>query len=78
MCVAERLRQAMDAHDLEAFVDCFHEDDRSEQPAHPGPGSGGRRQVRANWSSIFQAVPDSSAELHEAVRKTSTGASADR
>ncbi len=63
MCVAERLRDAMNAHDLEAFLDCFHEDYKSEQPAHPGRGFGGREQVRANWSSIFQGVPDFAAEL---------------
>lgn len=63
MCVAERLRDAMNAHDLEAFLDCFSEDYRSEQPVHPGRGFGGRDQVRANWSSIFQGVPDFSADL---------------
>ncbi len=63
MCVAERLRDAMNTHDLEAFLDCFHEDYKSEQPAHPGRGFGGREQVRANWSSIFQGVPDFAAEL---------------
>ncbi len=63
MCVAERLRDVMNTHDLEAFLDCFHEDYKSEQPAHPGRGFGGREQVRANWSSIFQGVPDFAAEL---------------
>jgi ketosteroid isomerase-like protein len=63
MVVATRLRDAMNAHDLEAFLDCFHEDYRSEQPAHPGRGFGGREQVRANWSTIFAGVPDFSARL---------------
>ncbi len=63
MSLAIRLRDAMNAHDLEAFLDCFHEDYRSEQPAHPGRGFGGREQVRANWSTIFAGVPDFSAEL---------------
>ena len=63
MVVAIRLRDAMNAHDLEAFLDCFHEDYRSEQPAHPGRGFGGREQVRANWSAIFAGVPDFSARL---------------
>ena len=63
MVVAMRLRDAMNAHDLEAFLDCFHEDYRSEQPAHPGRGFGGREQVRANWSAIFAGVPDFSARL---------------
>ncbi len=63
MVVAIRLRDAMNAHDLEAFLDCFHEDYRSEQPAHPGRGFGGREQVRVNWSAIFAGVPDFSARL---------------
>ncbi len=63
MGVATRLRDAMNAHDLEAFLDCFDEDYRSEQPVHPGRGFGGREQVRTNWSTIFQGVPDFAAEL---------------
>ena len=63
MTVASRLQDAMNAHDLDAFLDCFHEDYSSEQPVHPGRGFGGRDQVRKNWSSIFQAVPDFSADL---------------
>ena len=63
MAAAMRLRDAMNAHDLEAFVDSFHEDYRSQQPIHPGRGFGGREQVRTNWSAIFAAVPDFSAEL---------------
>ncbi|MDP8929067.1 MAG: nuclear transport factor 2 family protein [Actinomycetota bacterium] len=53
----------MNAHDLEVFLACFHEDYESEQPVHPGRGFGGREQVRANWSTIFAGVPDFAAEL---------------
>lgn len=63
MTIAIRLRDAMNAHDLEAFVDCFHEDYRSEQPVHPGRGFGGRDQVRTNWEAIFAGVADFTAEL---------------
>ncbi len=63
MAVAMRLRDAMNAHDLEACLDCFHEDYQSEQPVHPGRGFGGREQVRTNWSAIFAGVPDFAAEL---------------
>lgn len=63
MSVAVRLRHAMNAHDLEAFLACFREGYQSEQPVHPGRGFGGRDQVRANWSTIFSAVPDFAAEL---------------
>ena len=61
--VPERLNAAMNSHDIDAFVDCFHEDYRSEQPAHPDRGFGGRAQVRANWSAIFDGVPDFRSEL---------------
>lgn len=63
MAVTTRLRDAMNSHDLEAMVDCFHEDYRSEQPAHPGRGFGGREQVRANWSAILGGVDDFAADL---------------
>lgn len=63
MSVTMRLGEAMNAHDLETFLDCFHEDYHSEQPAHPGRGFGGREQVRSNWSTIFAGVPDFTARL---------------
>ena len=63
MTVTMRLRDAMNAHDLEAFLDCFHNDYQSEQPIHPGRGFGGREQVRTNWSTIFAGVPDFTAKL---------------
>src|SRR5215210_4071131 len=61
--VRERLNAAMNARDLDALLECFDEDYRSEQPAHPDRGFGGREQVRANWSQIFDGVPDFGSEL---------------
>jgi ketosteroid isomerase-like protein len=61
--VVERLRAAMNARDIEAFVACFAEDYGSAQPAHPDRAFVGRSQVRANWSAIFEGVPDFTAEL---------------
>jgi ketosteroid isomerase-like protein len=61
--VVERLSEAMNAHDLEAFVDCFAEDYDSEQPAHPDRAFRGRDQARENWSAIFASVKDFAAEL---------------
>jgi ketosteroid isomerase-like protein len=61
--VSERLRQAMNAHDLEAHVACFREDYRSEQPAHPARTFTGREQVRENWSKLYESIPDFRAEL---------------
>jgi ketosteroid isomerase-like protein len=61
--VAERLVAAMNARDIEAFVACFAEDYDSEQPAHPDRAFRGSDQVRANWSAVFDGVPDFTAEL---------------
>ena len=61
--VVERLHLAMNRHDLGAFVDCFDPNYRSEQPAHPNRGFGGREQVEKNWSALFEGIPDFHAEL---------------
>jgi hypothetical protein len=61
--VLDRLERAMNAHDLEAFLACFHSEYRSEQPAHPNRGFGGREQVEKNWAAMFAGIPDFHAEL---------------
>ena len=61
--VVERLHEAMNKHDLEAFLECFHPDYQSEHLAHPNRSSGGKERVRKNWSSIFESFPDFRAEL---------------
>lgn len=61
--VSERLRDAMNTHDLESHVACFREDYRSEQPAHPARTFTGREQVRENWSKLYASIPDFRAEL---------------
>jgi ketosteroid isomerase-like protein len=61
--VAERLNAAINAHDIDAFVACFDEDYRSDQPVHPDRAFQGREQVRQNWSAIFAGVPDFRADL---------------
>jgi ketosteroid isomerase-like protein len=58
-----RLREAINAHDLDAFVALFHADYESDQPAHPSRAFRGADQVRANWSSVFAAIPNLTAEL---------------
>ena len=58
-----RLLAAMNAHDLDAFVECFASDYRSEQPAHPGRAFEGRDKVRENWTGVFAGIPDFHAEL---------------
>lgn len=61
--VLERLHQAMNQHDLEAFLACFDPGYRSEQPAHPDRAFGGIEQVRKNWSTVFSGIPDFHADL---------------
>jgi ketosteroid isomerase-like protein len=61
--VAAALADAMNAHDIEAFVALFAADYDSRQPAHPDRAFRGREQVRANWSAVFEGVPDFRAEL---------------
>jgi hypothetical protein len=53
----------MNDHDIEAFVACFSDDYDSSQPAHPDRTFRGSEQVRANWSAVFNGVPDFRAEL---------------
>ena len=63
MGVAERLRDAINGHDLDALLDCFGPDYRSEQPVHPDRDFRGSEQLRANWERILRDVPDLHAEL---------------
>jgi ketosteroid isomerase-like protein len=61
--VIERVHYAMNQHDLEAVLACLDPDYRSEQPAHPNRGFGGREQVEKNWAAMFGGMPDFHAEL---------------
>jgi hypothetical protein len=68
--VIERLREALNSHDPEAMLECFDPDYKSEQPAHPNRGFGGKDQVHKNWSAMFESFPDFQAEL---LRNSSDG-----
>jgi hypothetical protein len=59
----ERLRHAQNSHDVEQMAALFAEDYQSSQPVHPSRGFGGRTQVIANWTGVFQGVPDFVADL---------------
>jgi ketosteroid isomerase-like protein len=56
--VIERIREAINRHDVDALATCFAVDYASAFPTHPDRAFGGRDQLRRNWSRIFQAVPD--------------------
>jgi len=61
--LVDRLRGAVDDHDIDDLAGCFAPDFRNETPAHPGRSFRGADQVRANWTRIFAGVPDISAEV---------------
>ena len=56
--VLQRLREAINRHDLDALAACFEPDYHSEFPAHPDRTFRGHEQMRKNWSQIFGAVPE--------------------
>jgi ankyrin repeat protein/ketosteroid isomerase-like protein len=61
--VLEKVRRAMNAHDLEGLLALMDPEYESEQPAHPDRAFQGREQVRKNWSGIFSRVPDLRADV---------------
>jgi len=61
--VVWRLFDALNRHDARGMAECFAPDYRSEQPAHPARGFGGRDQVAANWATYFREVPDLRGEV---------------
>ena len=70
--VIDRLIVAVNAHDLDAVAGLFHEDYRSEQPAHPSRAFVGRAQMRANWAAMFAGIPDFRAEICRSVQDGDT------
>ena len=70
IATSERLRDALNRHDLESFVACFAPEYQSEQPTHPNRAFSGSAQVRKNWATFFDAVPDLRADV---VRQTVEG-----
>lgn len=61
--VMERLREAQNAGDAAQLAALFTDDYQSVQPAHPNRGFGGSSQVLSNWSTMFDNIPDFTAEL---------------
>ena len=61
--VLKRQERALNAHDVDALADCFHENLQSEDFVHPSQTFTGRDQVRRNWELMIANVPDLRAEL---------------
>jgi hypothetical protein len=53
--VFERLHDAQNRHDLDAFLACFDSDNRGDQPLHPDRAFTGSEQVRRNWAAVLIA-----------------------
>jgi ketosteroid isomerase-like protein len=73
LALVERLRNAVNRHDLESLAGCFAQDFLNETPIHPARSFQGREQVRKNWAQIFAGVPDIEADI---LRSSVEGASA--
>jgi ketosteroid isomerase-like protein len=68
----ERMRAALDAHDLDAFVSFFRDDYVGERPRHPGSPMSSRDDVRRNWEEVISDVPDLRVEVPAAVEDGNT------
>ncbi len=58
-----KMEAAINAHDIDTFVNCFAPDSVGEQPVHPERNFTGAAQVRKNWTALFAQVPDIQAKL---------------
>ena len=63
LALVERLKEAVNRHDLESLAGCFAPDFMNETPVHPARSFQGCEQVRSNWAQIFAGVPDIEAEV---------------
>ena len=68
----ERMRAALDAHDLDTFVSFFRDDYVGERPRHPGSPMSSRADVRRNWEEVISDVPDLRVEVPAAVEDGNT------
>ena len=63
LALVERLKEAVNRHDLDSLAGCFAHDFLNETPVHPARSFHGREQVRRNWAQIFAGVPDIEADI---------------
>jgi ketosteroid isomerase-like protein len=61
--VIKKLNAAMNAHNLNAMLDCVDPDYISEQPFYPDRNFAGREKMQKNWSSILGDHPDFTSDL---------------
>jgi ketosteroid isomerase-like protein len=70
--LTEQMRAALNAHDVGAFTDLFHEDYSGERPRHPGSAKIDREEVRGNWVEMIRDVPDLRVEIPAALQEGDT------
>ena len=70
--VVARTIEAINDHDLDAMLENFKPDYRSEQPVHPARAFQGADQVRKNWGALLEAVPDLHWEVLRLISDDST------
>ncbi|CAN5329965.1 hypothetical protein BH18ACT12_BH18ACT12_05110 [soil metagenome] len=68
----EQMRVALDAHDLDAFVEFFHDDYVGERPLYPGAPPSSKADVRGNWAEVIRDVPDLRIEVPAALEDSDT------
>ncbi len=61
--VIDDLHRAINDHDIDRFVALFDDDYDSYQPLRPTEAFRGSAQVRKNWSTIFNSMPNFHGEL---------------
>ncbi len=54
----ENMTDAINNHDLDRLISCFHTDYRSVQPAHPERSFTGQQRVAGNWTWVFKQYAD--------------------
>lgn len=63
LAVLQRLVRALNAHNLEDLLGCFHPEYESEQPVHPQRGFQGKDRLAENWSWVFDSFADFEVQL---------------
>ena len=58
-----QIKNAFNTHNIQLLLECFDEHYSSEQPVHPDRTFHGSEQVKKNWASNFDEMPDFSAHL---------------
>jgi ketosteroid isomerase-like protein len=70
--LVERMRAALDAHDLDTFMEFIREDYVGERPRHPTAVVSSRDDVRRDWEEVMADAPDLRVDVPAAVQHGNT------